>query len=56
MFVGFYLVYGWEVVLENLISYFGLLENCYVVYIFIVIVFVFLDLLFKLLIFNYFIC
>jgi hypothetical protein len=54
MFVGFHSAHGWEVVLENLTSHFGLPENRHAVYIFIATVPVFLDSLFKLLIFNYF--
>ena len=54
MFVGFHSAHGWEVILENLTSHFGLPENRHAVYIFIATVPVFLDSLFKLLIFNYF--
>ncbi len=53
MFVGFHSAEGWEVVLENIFSHFGLPENRQFIYLFIATVPVILDSFFKLLIFNF---
>lgn len=56
MFVGFYFFYGWEVILENIIRYFGLLESRDFNFLFIVIFLVILDVVFKYWIFCYLNC
>ena len=53
MFVGFHSTYGWEVILERTLKYFGLPENQDFIYLFIATFPVILDVIFKYWIFRY---
>lgn len=53
LFVGFYFFYGWEVFLEFVMDCFGIVENEDFIFLFVVIVFVLLDILIKYWIFCY---
>lgn len=54
--IGFYLFYGWEIVIGFFLEYLGFVYNKYIIFCFVLIFLVILDIVFKYWIFCYLNC